>query len=131
MGGDDKLRSLGRHQENSAVATLAVTHVRSNLIDIERQMKEEPGNGDQVDIGTGLKQLQATGIMQPVDFSQGICLLRKTPFFWHYSVASSSQSRSNHFVLGSVSSAEKTLFSQSEQSSDSKNCESTGQVTRS
>ena len=94
-------------------------------------MKEEPGNGDQVNIGTGLKQLQATGIMRRVDFSQGMFFLRKKPFFLPFLDAICIQIDQDHFVLGNVYSKENTVYSQCEQSSESKNCESTGQVTRS
>ena len=42
-----------------------------------------------------------------------------------------SQIDQDHFVLGNVSSKENTVYSQSEQSSESKNFESNGQLTRS
>jgi len=94
-------------------------------------MKEEPGSGDQVNIGTGLKQLQASGIMRRVDFSQGMFFLRKKPFFLPCLDAICIQIDQDHFVLGNVYSKENTVYSQCEQSSDSKNCKSNGQVTRS
>ena len=42
-----------------------------------------------------------------------------------------SQIDQDHFVLGNVSSKENTVYSQSEQSSESKNFESNGQLNKS
>ena len=110
MGNDDKLRSLGRHQENSAVLEQKSKHVRSNLIGLERQVKEQPGSGGLVDGSISLKLMPTTEIFQDIDCSQ---------------------IDQDHFVLGNVSSKENTVYSQSEQSSESKNFESNGQLTRS
>ena len=105
--------------------------VRSNLIGLERQEKKRISSGNLVDSSIGSKQLATTKILRCDDFTHGMCLLRKEPFSSHCMNAGCSQSRPNHCVLDSVYNTENTLFSQSEQSSDSRICELNVQVTRS
>ena len=85
----------------------------------------------QVNGGTDLQQQPASGILRCVDCPQGMSLLRKNQYFWHYPDAICSQIDQDHFVLGNVYSKVRQSLTQCEQSSESKNCESSGQVTRS
>ena len=69
--------------------------------------------------------------MRRVDYPQGMSFLRKKPFFSPCPDAICSQIDQDHFVLGNVYCKENTIYSQSEQSSENKNFELSGQMTRS